>query len=117
MRAESSLNENSLGQVIIRARIQALDAVFHPRALGQHQHRKARLFRTQVTQHTDAVQLWQVQVKDHDVVFELRRRRPRLFAIRHNVYRIIFAFKTLANEFRQRFVIFRNKNSHNVNRP
>src|ERR1700733_6421493 len=34
-----------LGQVVVRARIQALYAVFHSRTLGQHQHRQARFLR------------------------------------------------------------------------
>ena len=87
-----------LGDVIVCASVQALDPVFHPSPLGQHQHGQARLLRPQITQDADTVQLWQVQVKDDDVVLELRCCRPSLFAIWQNIHRVMFAFETLANE-------------------
>ena len=72
--------------VVVRARIQALHPVFHPRALRQHQHGQARFFRAQVAENADSVQLRQVQVKNDEVIFELRGCSPRLFAIRQNVH-------------------------------
>ena len=74
-------------------------------------------FDAQVAQHAHAVELGQVQVEDDDVVLELGCRGPGLFAIRENIHRVMFAFETLANEFGQRFIIFCDKNSHNLNRP
>ena len=91
--------------------------VFHPRTLGQHQHGQAGLLRAQVAQHADSVQLRQVQVENYQVIFELSCRRPSLFAIRKNVPGVVFAFETLANKPGERFIIFRNENSHNLNRP
>jgi hypothetical protein len=70
-----------------------------------------------VAQDADSVQLRQVQVENYDVVFQLSCRGPSLFAIRQNVHSVVLAFETLANESGQCFIIFRNKNSHNVNRP
>src|SRR5580692_7236017 len=65
-----------------------------------------------MSQDADTVQLRQVQVKDDYVVLELGGCGSSLFAIRHNIHRVMFAFETLANESRQGFIVFCNKNSH-----
>jgi hypothetical protein len=70
-----------------------------------------------MSQDADTIQLRQVQVKDDYVVLELGCCRSSLFAIWHNIHRVMLAFETLANESRQGFIVFCNKNSHKVNRP
>src|SRR5579859_1655139 len=105
------------GNVIIGAGIQALYAVFDPGALSQDQHGQARFFQAQVAKNGDAVHLRQVQVENHDVIVGLAGGVSRLLAVGKNIHRVMLALKTLANEFGQRFIIFGNKNSHNVNRP
>ncbi len=70
-----------------------------------------------MAQYANAVQLRQVEIEDDYVILRLSRGGSSLFAVRENIDRVVFAFQTLANESGQRFIIFRNKNSHNVNRP
>src|ERR1019366_8717452 len=62
------VRREGLANVVVRARIQALYAVFHARALGQHQHGHARLFRAQVAQDADSVQLRQGLEGEHYAV-------------------------------------------------
>jgi ABC-type amino acid transport system permease subunit len=41
----------------------------------------------------------------------------RLFAVRGHIHLVMFAFQALLQESGQSFIIFGNKNSHNVNCP
>jgi hypothetical protein len=72
---------------------------------GQHQYRQARLFRAPVSQHADAIQLWQVQVQNYNVIVQLSYRIAGLLPIRKNVHRVVLAFKSLANESGQRLIV------------
>jgi hypothetical protein len=68
------------GNVVVRARIQALDAVLHLRPLGQHQHRQTGLFQPQMPQHADPIQLGQVQIENDHVILRLGGGGARQFA-------------------------------------
>ena len=65
----------------------------------------------------DPVQLGQVQVENDHVIVRFGGGRSRQFAVGENVHRIVFALKALANEFGQRFIIFRYKDSHRCKTP
>ena len=105
------------GNVIVRCGIQTLDPVFDSRALGQYQYGQAGFLKPQVAEDTDSVNFWQIQVQDHDVIFDFCGCGAGLLAVRYNIHGIVLAFETLTDEFSQCFIIFCNKNSHNLNRP
>ena len=70
-----------------------------------------------MAQRAHSILLRRVQVENYNVIFELRGRRPSLLAIRKNVHCVVLAFEALANRPGKHFIIFRNKNSHNLSRP
>jgi len=112
MRAESSLKENGLGQIIVGAGVEALHAVFDAAALCEHQDRQAWTLQAKVPQHAYAIELRQIQIENHQVVVELAAHGARLFAIFHNVDRVVLALQALAYEPGQSRIVFRNQNPH-----
>jgi len=68
-------------------------------------------------QHTHAIHFWEIQVEDYQVVLRLAGGKPCLLPILKNIHAVLLRFKALPDKFAQRFIVFRDKNSHKVNRP
>ena len=112
MRAESSLKENGLGQIIVGAGVEALHAVFDAAALCEHQDGQAGALQAEMAQHAYAIELRQIQVEDHQVVVKLAAHGARLLAVFHHIHRVVLALQALAYEPGQSCIVFRNQNPH-----
>jgi hypothetical protein len=89
-----------------------MNAIFHPRAGGQHQDRQLRLVRAQVPQQGNTVELREIQVENEEVIIQFGRHERTLFALQRHIHRVMFRLQTLTNVGRKCRVIFNHENAH-----
>ncbi len=96
--------------VVVGAQVEAVDAVVHRVARGEHQHRHRAAFvhrgGAQAAQHLEAVHLRQADIEDHQVEALLRCGQDRLLAARGDVDRVPLGFQDATQTGGERRVVF-----------
>lgn len=100
-----------LREAIVRAALERCHLVFNPAARRQNQDRRTRLCRPDLLDQADAVQLWQVQVEDQQIVTTLfMQDAAGRLAIVEDVDRVLLPLQFGTQETSQRYVIVDDQN-------
>src|SRR5260370_10752834 len=104
------------GDVIVRAGIKPADALLHHAGSGHDDHRQIRPPGANPAQDIQPADSGQIEIQNHEIVCRIGSQLLRLRAIRNNVYRELLLLQPLVQKFRQRRVIFSDKNAHRLTR-
>ena len=106
-----------LVHAIVGSAIQCVNPVFDPRTGGEHEDRQLRLAGPHAAQHGDAVEFWEVQVENKEVIIEIQGHECALLPIERHIDRIMFGFQSLTNVGGKRRIVFYQKDTHTSGLP
>ena len=112
--AQQLVRCKGLGQIIVRARVKAGDAVVLLSLCGQEHDRRRDAVLTQAAEYLKAVQLRHHYIEDYRIIRASRRVLISVRAVMHGVYRIQILFQKDAQRLGEVFFIFRDQELHNV---
>ena len=106
-----------LGEVVVGAEVEALDALVEGVVGGEHQHRHARAAVAQPAQHFEAAELGQPQVEDHHVVGLGRQHVVGFAPVVHAIHGVIGLAQGPGEAVGQHRVVFNDEDAHYFSFP
>ena len=106
------LEPERLGQVVVRARIEAADDVFDRVAGGEHQDGSVAPLATELRRHLESVLLGQHDVEQDDVVLVDVGQHGGFVAVRRDVHGLALFLQTLLDEPGDLPVVLHDENFH-----
>ncbi len=101
-----------LGEVVVRADVESLDAVFERVARGEHHHRDARTAPAQAPQDLEPVELGQAEIENHEVVVLRGQHVVRLVAVPRAVHRVVGRAQRARQAIGQDRIVFDYEDAH-----
>jgi hypothetical protein len=114
MRAASSAKSKRLCDVIVRTSVKPANTLFDHAGARHDYHRQIRPFGANSAQDVQPAGSRQIEIQDHEIVMLVGSQLLRLRSIGNHLYRELLLFQPLVQKFRQRRIIFSDKNAHRL---
>jgi hypothetical protein len=111
------LEREGLGEIIVRAFAQALDAILDAAARGQYQNRRGILPRAQRAQHGKPVAVRQPQIEHGERIAVGRKHMLGIAGARDGIHGEAGALEPLREQFREIPVILDDKQPRQIDAP
>ena len=105
-----------LDQVVVRAGVEALDAIGRGIARGEHEHRRRAVVLPRPGHHLEAADAGHAPVDHGDVVLVEAQLIDRLVARRHGVDEVAGLLEALDKDLPEPAIVFRHENAHQFTR-
>jgi hypothetical protein len=100
--------------VIVRPSVKPANALFAHAGAGHDYHRRIRPFGANSTQDIPPAGSRQIEIQDHEIVRMVEGQLMHLRSIGDYLYGELLLFQPLVQKFRQRRIIFSDKNAHRL---
>ena len=106
------LDVKRFGQIIVRAKVEAVEPLVQSAAGGAENHRHCRMPLPQVTQDAQAVAARQHDVEDNGIVTSRRGERKTFVAVIAEIHDKTLRFESLSQQAAKLLVIFHHEDFH-----